>query len=56
MIKDCSVMIKPTFGGGRVGLRIESKKVGGRTCQLELIGGFKTNIFGGRYGQPMRWG
>ena len=56
VIKDCAVTIKPTFGGVRVGLRIESGKVGGRTCQLELIGEFKTNIFGGRYGQPMRWG
>ena len=35
-IKDCSGMIKHTFGGGKVGLRIESGKVGGRTCQLEL--------------------
>ena len=56
VIKDCSVMIKPTFSGVRVGLKIESGKVGGRTCQLELIGGLKTNIFGGIYGQPMRWG
>ena len=56
VIKDCSGMIKHTFGGGRVGLGIESRKVGGRTCQLELSGEFETYIFGGRYGQPMRLG
>ena len=29
-------MIKHTFGDGKLGLTIESGKVAGRTCQLEL--------------------
>ena len=54
VIKDCSVMIKPTFSGVRVGLRIESGKVGGRTCQLELIGGSRQTFLEGDMASP--WG